>query len=560
MQQYHFIVHEYTKINNDNQQTFIFLLFFFFTVFSTVSRQTSYESETSLSSSTPRKKKKKTTPSAKSAPSGSNTIGPYTEYYPNRAQSCYAGLQPVASDSALSAMEKSYPPAGNSFLVSEYQEPDPVVPFIPVMNDDTRLSNSNSVTSFKLPGEYAQPAVPRHSIDKTSLGSPGRGRTPDGGSGGISPDSTIAKHFKQKGDDNTTSPTSSVWHGFKKGKRKKGESSASCKLSSASCKETTSNTRPDSKEGNFYLELQEKLNRKRKSAEGAEVAQADIDGENPYAEVGDALLEPYPDMRPRSHSQPTSTLPGYRTYEEIKPIAQPDLIGNTILDYDDSDCKGNNPYFVLEKPDPTYFELENENDASSSRNKLEKPTSLPLDKTKKHFLSESGKYSPEQKTATLYQNDKCASKANGLKNQQFDLCVDSDKDNKSCPNGYTAKAPVYFELEMSNHRASSGSKIEEYMDSTEMEIPNDPTSLAEGTLTFYPGGRQRASVHSVEEQAYDHLNRSARSSRASSRKSTANNENVSGNSDSAYGSLTPSEEHSQQTRISNSKTKSFRKK
>nr|XP_054751323.1 uncharacterized protein LOC129257095 [Lytechinus pictus] len=477
--------------------------------------------------------------------------GPYTEYYANRSLSSYAGLQSVASESALVK--------GPFNIFAEYQEPDLVMPksVNMCMFEDKRMSTSSSFGSFKLPGEYIDP-VDINGPNKSKAENKDKEPEISGGSGVMSPDQGAQKHFKQRGDENAT--TSPMWQGKLKGKQKKIETSASCK-------ETSSRQSPSSpdipKDGALFQELVATLSKKKKPVSKSESTPLDIEGENPYAEVSEAFFsnESPRVSRQRSHSQPmVSTLAGYRTYEEIKPM------GHQAKNKDDrndvSVFAPANPYFELEDPNASrthYFELENLNEETSNQQYfvLEKPSSLPLDsKKKKKGDEQKALYDQYDKTATLYQNDKCAVSGSGFRHNHFDLCVDNDS-NTCQLNGVNAKAPMYFQLDTPRERSSLGSMAQEYMGSSENEFGKDRSTRAEGTLTFYPGGRKRASTYSLEEQAYDKLNRSARSSRSSNRRSMINT-GSSTPPDGPYSCISVDEEYNQIPRLS--KNKSVKKK
>ncbi|XP_071505355.1 uncharacterized protein [Diadema antillarum] len=535
-----------------------------------ISPQTSIESGSPSTNRKSMKSKKSLASSTWSRnPRKSSTLtacngAPYTEYYPDRGGPSYAGLQTVVSDSALVGMAPFS-------ILSEYQEPEVVLPKSsnPPLFESFGLTASSSSHSFK-PPEYAEPEETVRGastpVSYDSSGGSGKSKRNESSraSGEITPDSGVAKHFKQKCEDTTTSPTSSMWRGLMKGKQKKGPS-ASCKV--------TSSASPDGqvvtpgKEGILYHELVQTLNKKKKKplTETNSTPPLETDAENPYAEVGEVSFESSCDFttatRPRSHSQPmVSTLSGYRTYEEIKPYSVNSKDKSKHSHDANTATHENHQYSVLEEsketPSTQYFVLENPADdmAAPQYFQLEKPNSLPLNKknTPKRTLdTEKMLYSDQHmdKTATIYKNDTCAVKVPGSKNKTSDRCIDSD-------NGLPRQLPVYFQLERSRERASLGSTIQEYMSSSENVFANDGNRLPEGTLTYFPGGRKRSSTYSLEEQAYDKLNRSARSSRRSSGNQLGAPPST---VDGAYAMLSPSEETSVPVKGGSRRSKSLRK-
>lgn len=534
----------------------IFLLFLSSIVF-TISPQSSVESGSPQTKKKTKKKSKKPLTSSNDMKLEPVTTGPYAEYYHDRSTSSYAGLQLVASDPAL--LSRANPTSASFNIFAEYQEP--IVPKSvnrPMCTfDDKRMSTSSSFNSFKLPGEYIDP-VDLSGPKKPTVDDKDKEHAINGGSGEMSPEHVTSKHFKQRSDENTTS--SSLWQGKLKGKQKKIEVSASCKESSSK----QSPSPPDCpKDGALFQELVATLSKKKKPVSKSESTPLEIEGENPYAEVGEAFFsnESPRISRQRSHSQPmVSTLSGYRTYEEIKPTGYQ---SKNIDDRTDSSVFPDaNPYFELEDPNASrnhYFELENLNEETYNQQYFEKPSSLPLDTKKKKKRDEQKSYHDQpEKTATIYKNDKCAISGSVFRHNHFDVCVDNDS-TMSRSNGVASKTPTYFQLETPRERSSLGSMAQDYMSSSENEFGNDRNSRAEGTLTFYPGGRKRSSTYSLEEQAYDKLNRSARSSRASSRRSMINTSTPTA-PDGPYACISPSEEYNQLTRPLTSKNKSMKKK
>eukprot|EP00057_Strongylocentrotus_purpuratus_P012606 XP_011667080.1 PREDICTED: uncharacterized protein LOC100892916 [Strongylocentrotus purpuratus] len=523
----------------------------------TISPQSSVESGSPKTKKKTKKKSKKPLTSSNDLKLEPVTTGPYAEYYHDRSTSSYAGLQLVQSDSALLSRGNHTSASFNIF--AEYQEP--IVPKSvnrPMcMFDDKRMSTSSSFNSFKLPGEYIDP-VDLSGPKKPTVDDKDKEPAINGGSGEMSPEHVTSKHFKQRSDENTTS--SSMWQGKLKGKQKKVEASASCKESSSK----QSPSPPDgAKDGALFQELVATLSKKKKPVSKSESTPLEIEGENPYAEVGEAFFsnESPRISRQRSHSQPmVSTLSGYRTYEEIKPTGY--HAKNTDDQTDLSVFPDANPYFELEDPNASrnhYFELENLNEETNNKQYFEKPSSLPPDTKKRKKRDEQKSYHDQhEKTATIYKNDKCAISGSVFRHNHFDVCVDNDS-TMSHSNGVASKTPTYFQLETPRERSSLGSMAQDYMSSSENEFGNDRNSRAEGTLTFYPGGRKRSSTYSLEEQAYDKLNRSARSSRASSRRSMINTSTPTA-PDGPYSCISPSEEYNQLTRPSTSKNKSMKKK